>query len=137
MKRFVNYWGGAGAWASLADDAQRALMRWAPKASLDFHALLGQRADKTHYEALDMPCSILSGEISPDPVREIASILSGLLSNSELTVLAGAGHMAPLTDDIRVAALIASHIRSHARPGVEQLTRPSRSSRVLEISAAK
>src|SRR5262245_56400395 len=37
---FVDYWGGAGAWAALRPSVQAALIRWVPKATLDFRALL-------------------------------------------------------------------------------------------------
>src|SRR5688572_17305491 len=37
---FVAYWSGPGAWAALKPSVQAALTRWAPKAPLDFHALM-------------------------------------------------------------------------------------------------
>jgi pimeloyl-ACP methyl ester carboxylesterase len=129
MQRFVNYWGGAGAWDRLTAEAQCALMRWAPKASLDFRALLGRPARASRYGELDMPCRIISGDRSPEPVREIAGILCELMPRCELKKLAGAGHMAPFTHGAEVAALIAEHVGSHrpsAKSGVERLVRAGR-----------
>jgi pimeloyl-ACP methyl ester carboxylesterase len=112
MRRFVNYWGGAGAWDQMTEEAQCALMRWAPKAPLDFHALLGRPAQASRYEDLEMPCRIISGDRSPDPVREIASILCETMPRCALMEMAGAGHMAPVTQGVEVAARIAVHVRS-------------------------
>ncbi len=36
---FVDYWNGAGAWAALRPNVRDALIRWLPKAPLDFRAL--------------------------------------------------------------------------------------------------
>lgn len=37
---FVDYWSGAGTWGRMRPAAQRALICWAPKGPLDFHALI-------------------------------------------------------------------------------------------------
>ena len=44
MAGFVDYWNGPGAWNALPPERQDALIRWAPKGPLDFHALF-QRSD--------------------------------------------------------------------------------------------
>jgi len=116
MTRFVNYWGGNGAWNGLTLDAQGALMRWAPKVTLDFRALLGQPVHSARPEQLGMPCRIMVGSRSPAPTAEIARLLAETMPDCGLTFLDDAGHMAPITQGSQVAALIAEHIRSHA-PG--------------------
>jgi pimeloyl-ACP methyl ester carboxylesterase len=129
MQRFVNYWGGAGSWDQLSEMAQRDLMRWAPKAPLDFRALLDRQTRASRYDELDMQCRIISGDRSPEPVREIAGILCDVMPNCEIKKLAGAGHMAPFTHGAEVAALMAEHIRSHlprAKSGGERLARAGR-----------
>lgn len=112
MKRFVIFWGGASAWDAMTPNAQAALMRWAPKAPLDFRALLTAPARSAQYEILKMPCLIISGEQSPDPVREVASILGRTLPNCKLKILDGIGHMGPFTHGNHVATHIAAHVRS-------------------------
>jgi pimeloyl-ACP methyl ester carboxylesterase len=129
MRRFVNYWGGAGAWDQMTEEAQRALMRWAPKAPLDFRALLGRPVRALRYEDLGMPCRIISGDRSPDPVREIAGILCETMPHCELMKMTGAGHMAPFTQGVEVADLIADHVRSlrpRATSDVARLVRAGR-----------
>jgi pimeloyl-ACP methyl ester carboxylesterase len=110
MARFVTYWGGQSSWDGMRPDVQGALMRWAPKASLDFHALLSQPPLTLQYERLAMPCLILSGDLSPEPVRAVARALSTLMPGCRLEVLKGAGHMGPLTHKSLVADAVVRHV---------------------------
>ena len=107
---FVDYWNGPGAWNALPAERQDALIRWAPKGPLDFHALFHEATPLYAYRALKFPVLILRGERAPTPTRVIAEGLSEQLSDSRLTVVGGAGHMGPLTHASEVSALIAGHI---------------------------
>jgi pimeloyl-ACP methyl ester carboxylesterase len=49
---FVNYWSGQGAWASLRSSVRAALIRWVPKAPLDFRALIEEHTPPTAYASL-------------------------------------------------------------------------------------
>jgi pimeloyl-ACP methyl ester carboxylesterase len=109
---FVNYWNGPGAWDALRPAAQEALIRWSPKAPLDFHALIEEPTAASAYRTLDFPVLILRGELAPLPTRVIAERLSHLLPASRLLTVAGAGHMGPLTHAPEVSALIVQHIAS-------------------------
>ncbi len=82
----------------------------APKAPLDFQALLGESALTGAYRALNMPVLILRGEHAPMPTRVIADGLSELLPASRLMIVGGAGHMGPLTHAPEVCALMVQHI---------------------------
>ena len=37
---FVDYWNGSGTWDAMRPEVQNALIRWAPKGTLDFRALI-------------------------------------------------------------------------------------------------
>jgi pimeloyl-ACP methyl ester carboxylesterase len=107
---FVDYWSGSGAWDALRPDVQDALVRWMPKAPLDFAALF---EEPTRWEALtrlNLPTLIIRGERAPRPTRLIADTLPWLLPDCRLAVVDGAGHMGPLTHVAQVNALIAVHI---------------------------
>jgi pimeloyl-ACP methyl ester carboxylesterase len=107
---FVDYWSGSGAWDALRPAVQDALVRWMPKAPLDFAALFDE---PTRWEALarlNLPTLIIRGERAPPPTRLIADTLPSLLPDCRLAVVAGAGHMGPLTHVAQVNALIAAHI---------------------------
>jgi pimeloyl-ACP methyl ester carboxylesterase len=109
---FVDYWGGVGAWSALRPTAQAALVRWAPKAPLDFRALIEEPTLLTAYRDLRMPVLVMRGEHAPRPTRTIAEVLSSMLSEARQVVVDGAGHMGPFTHKSVVAELIAEHIVS-------------------------
>ena len=107
---FVNYWNGPGAWDALRPALQQALIRWSPKAPLDFRALIEEPTAASSYRDLDLPVLILRGEHAPLPTRVIAVGLSRLLPACRLLSVDGAGHMGPLTHAPEVSALIVQHV---------------------------
>jgi pimeloyl-ACP methyl ester carboxylesterase len=107
---FVDYWSGRGAWEALRPSVQAALTRWAPKAPLDFRALLDERTPASAYTSLRVPALIMRGEHAPVPTRAIAERLPMLLPAARLAIVEGAGHMGPLTHADQVNATIARHI---------------------------
>jgi pimeloyl-ACP methyl ester carboxylesterase len=110
VTRFIDYWGGPGAWEALRPSVQDALTRWAPKAPLDFHALIEEPTPASAYAALRFPVLVLRGEHAPAPTGHIAEALPALTPCAHLAVVAGAGHLGPLTHEAEVSALIVSHI---------------------------
>ena len=109
---FVDYWSGTGAWAALRPSVQAALIRWMPKAPLDFHALMEEPTPAAAYAALRMPVLVLRGEHAPRPTHLIAETLPKLLPAARLAVIDGAGHMGPLTHADAVSARMAAHINA-------------------------
>jgi pimeloyl-ACP methyl ester carboxylesterase len=107
---FVDYWNSHGAWKAMRPAAQSALMRWAPKAPLEFQALLDDPTPTEAYAALKFPALILRGEHAPLPTRVISESLIEILPKSRLKNVAGAGHMGPLTQASEITQLIIQHI---------------------------
>jgi pimeloyl-ACP methyl ester carboxylesterase len=107
---FVEYWGGRGAWEALRPSVQAALTRWAPKAPLDFRALIDDRTPLVAYTSLRFPALIMRGQHAPVPTRAIAERLPMLLPTARLAIVEGAGHMGPLTHAEQVNAAIVRHI---------------------------
>jgi pimeloyl-ACP methyl ester carboxylesterase len=112
----------------LKPQVQAALTRWAPKAPLEFAALMNARTVLADYAALDCPILVLRGEHAPMPTRVIADTLPDAIDSASVEVVTGAGHMGPMTHADAVSARIAAHmIRSeaasamHARPTVDRL----------------
>ena len=62
---FVDYWSGAGAWAALRPTIRAALVRWVPKAPLDFRALMEEPTPLSAYAALTMPILVMRGDRGP------------------------------------------------------------------------
>jgi pimeloyl-ACP methyl ester carboxylesterase len=114
--RFVDYWGGTGAWEALPPHQQLRLLRWAPKAPLDFAALIQEPSWPDGYTGLRMPALIIRGEHARRPSRLIAETLAAHLPGAHLVVIAGAGHMGPFTHGPQIDALIALHVTAiHSR----------------------
>ena len=108
-----------------------ALTRWAPKAPLEFAALMNAHTVLEDYAALDFPILILRGEHAPMPTRVIADALPDAMDCARVEVIAGAGHMGPMTHADAVSARIVAHIMSaeampavHARTATRRLRRP-------------
>jgi pimeloyl-ACP methyl ester carboxylesterase len=116
MQVFVDYWNGAGAWEAMPASVQNALVHWAPKAPLDFHALLGEPALPNAFRHLQFPVLLLYGEHAPMPTRVITLGLKALLRQGRLAEVAGAGHMGPFTHAAEVATLFARHIEAAGAP---------------------
>jgi len=107
---FVDYWGGRGAWEALRPSAKAALTRWAPKAPLDFRALLDEPTSPGAYSGLRVPVLVMRGEHAPLPSRAIAERLPMMLPSARLAIVKGAGHMGPMTHTDEVNAAITRHI---------------------------
>jgi pimeloyl-ACP methyl ester carboxylesterase len=130
---FVDYWNGPGAWEAMRPSLQTALIRWTPKGPLDFHALLEAATPPEAYTALTCPVLLLRGEHGPIPTRIIVEALAALIPSARPTVVAGAGHMGPLTHATGVSALIAHHIAA-SEAGLPRL--PWRSRTLTDILPA-
>ena len=107
---FVDYWNGEGAWEALRPDVRNGLVRWLPKAPLDFRALLEDDTPIASYRRITGPVSILCGEHALPPSRLIAEELAVALPNSTLEIVPGAGHMGPVTHTADVYARLSKHI---------------------------
>jgi pimeloyl-ACP methyl ester carboxylesterase len=107
---FVDYWSTEGVWDAMRPSAQSALIRWAPTAPLEFSALLGDQTPASAYRTINVPVLILRGENAPLSTRVISERLIELLPRSRLKIVAGAGHMGPLTHASNVSRLIVQHI---------------------------
>jgi pimeloyl-ACP methyl ester carboxylesterase len=110
---FVDYWNGAGTWASLWPEARERVVAWLPKAALDFLALLDHEMPETAYGRIRCPAHIVCGEHARGPSRVIAGELARLLPRSSLEILAGAGHMGPLTHHGEVNRAIVGIVRAN------------------------
>lgn len=112
MASFVDYWNGPGTYAAMRPGMQGALLRWAPKAPLDFHALIEEPTPSEAYRSFDFPVLVLRGQLGPTPTRLIAERLVELIADSRLITVAGAGHMGPVTHAAEVSGLVVQHIEA-------------------------
>jgi pimeloyl-ACP methyl ester carboxylesterase len=112
---FVEYWSGEAGWHALRPSARDRMIRWLPKAALDFRALLFDDASLVNYCSIACPVLLLRGEHAPRPSRLIVEALAELMPCARIEVLAEAGHMGPITHADLVSGLIVDHIRSAAQ----------------------
>ncbi len=122
---FVDYWSGPGAWARLRPEVRTRLVHWAPKAPLDFHALIEEPTPASAFRELGMPVLILRGELAPAPTRLVAELLRRVLPECRLETIAGAGHMGAVTHAEDVNAHIVAHLSTLTASGAHPLQRLS------------
>jgi pimeloyl-ACP methyl ester carboxylesterase len=109
-RRFVDYWNGPDAFDALKPEVQADLVRYVPKASLDFRALLEERTPLVAYRRLRAPLRILAGDRSPKPATVVAHRLARAMNPGALRIVEGAGHMGPFSHADIVAQHFADHI---------------------------
>jgi pimeloyl-ACP methyl ester carboxylesterase len=107
---FIDYWNGLGSWDAFPAAKRSAMASRLPKVALDFHATLNEPARAEDFRSMALPTLLVRGGRSPAPTRRICETLTGVLPDSQLAVIEGAGHMAPLTHRDQVNSLIAAHL---------------------------
>lgn len=111
MERFVGYWGGRGLWGLMGAAEQAAAIAGAE--ALHRVGIPATFAVMLPPELLaerlgGVPMVVAAGERSPAPARTIAEHLARVVPGAELRVIAGAGHMAPISHAAEFAAVVAS-----------------------------
>ena len=122
---FVDYWNGPGSWDALKPEVQADLVRYLPKACLDFRALFEEDTPRSVYGALHFPVLVIAGEFAPAPTRVVAEALVRFIPGALTRSIPGAGHMGPCTHAEVVNGAILAHIRkagsasTHLAPSLE------------------
>jgi len=107
---FVDYWNGAGAWRAMEPAARDAFVRVGKKVYREVTSLLRDRTPAAAYAVVDAPALVLIGERSPLAAQRVGALIAAGFGNGRVEVVAGAGHMGPLTHGDVVNAAIAAHI---------------------------
>ncbi len=111
MQSFIDYWCGPGAWQGMRPNLRDALLRWSPKALLDFHALLEEPVADEDFARLDMPVLLMVGEHAPASTRKVAELLYTRLRTARRIEIKRAGHMGPVTHAEPVNQAVVRHVR--------------------------
>lgn len=107
-ERFTDYWYGSGAWAKIPLAQRLPIFARAGKMRADVAAVSHDRTPAARYAGIDLPALVLSAERTTPAARRMAEIIAAVLPRARMEILAGAGHMAPITD----AAAVAGRLRS-------------------------
>ena len=111
--RFVDYWGGPGAWRRLSVDQQTGLAKRIAAVAAHFVALANDAPRLADYRSLRAPVLMLAGSEMRAPVRRIAELLRFSLPNATFETMNAMGHMGPITHAHAVAHRIARFIWEH------------------------
>ena len=109
MRRFVDYWGGEGAWDALPISQRLALAGRISKVALDFWATLNDPMRQGDLVSLEMPTLVVSGGRSPLPTRRICFHLARMIPDVTAQTVTAAGHMLPFTHFNELLPLIVEH----------------------------
>jgi pimeloyl-ACP methyl ester carboxylesterase len=111
--RFVDYWGGRGAWHALSTCQQAGIEKRVAVIAAQFRALANDAPRLGAYRSLHAPVLMLAGSEMRTPVRRIGELLRFALPNAAFCTMEGMGHMGPFTHASVVAQRISEFIRKH------------------------
>lgn len=117
MARFVDFWNGPGAWDRARPETRRDLARRADRVAADFAALMGETAPLAAYGRIAAPTLVLCGQTSHWATYAVAEMLEGALPAARLSIVPGAGHMAPITHPDPVNRAVAAHLEAASAAG--------------------
>jgi pimeloyl-ACP methyl ester carboxylesterase len=115
-----HYHGRVGAWEDLSERAQRSLMDRSPTQIGVYQAQDSNPTTLEDIARLGAETLLIRGEHAAAAERELCDLIAETAPDIRSLVIAGAGHMSPLSHADEVAAALDSHIR---RGGERQDTR--------------
>jgi pimeloyl-ACP methyl ester carboxylesterase len=105
-ERFIDYWMGAGTWAAMPQSRRATLAQAVRSMKPEWHSAFNEPAPLDAWRALEVPTLLLTGTASTAAARAVVRLLAATLPRVRVEELAGAGHMAPVTDPALVNARI-------------------------------
>lgn len=112
FEAFVDYWNSPGAWKAMPAPMRGSFLKVGRKVYGEVRSLMEDRTPATAYAVVRAPVLVLTGESSPTSVRRITVQLASALPSATTEIVAGAGHMGPITHGNDVNVAIERHIRS-------------------------
>ena len=114
---FMKYWIGPLRWWLTPRKAQQKIAETMGKVAAEFAMLSGITRTADEYRAITAPTRLIYGEKTRPAARAVIEILSRAISQADVRVVPGAGHMSPFTHTAAVSGLITSHLDAvHAPP---------------------
>ena len=113
---FIDYWRGAGTWAALPEQGRQEAARVIPKLPVELRAILRSPYGLRDYGAIRSPVCLTAGTVGPPAARRVAERLATVFDDGSLQLVAGAGHMAPVTHPQLINPRIAAHLAAHRIP---------------------
>lgn len=110
MRFFIDFWNGAGAWNRTSHGLRQRLAAMAGQVHRDFDALASDRFTDRDAARVTRPTLVVTADGSPADMRRIVAALTGKIPFLRTEVIAGAGHMVPLTDPHVVDPMVGDFI---------------------------
>lgn len=112
---FIDYWSGAGTYASFPEIIRKTILKSILKLPLDFQALIDEPLSLEDYSKIKQPVYLMVGRQSPLMAQRISMLLVEKLANGRLKWI-NSGHMAPVYRAEEVNADIEAFIRGVSYP---------------------
>lgn len=106
-QHFVDYWSGEGTWEAMALARRHTVIARMPALVPHFRALFNDTLARAELGRLPMPVLSLTGARTKASTRCIGELLRLAMPNATHEMLAGMGHMGPVTHAGAVAARLA------------------------------
>lgn len=113
LAAFVDWWNGAGAWASLPAETKASFREVGWKLFQEVVSLVADRTGAAGFAAITAPALLLYGSRSPLTERRTVERLAEALPAGTLRRFEGVGHMAPITHHAMIDGALAGFIRAH------------------------
>ena len=116
MERFVDFWNDTpGMFKGLPAHIRERLLQTAEGIVDGWRALLADPTTLAELNAMTLPTLVLGGDRTHKTLERIAQIAAAEIPGASLTIIPGAGHMAPLTHPIPVAEALAAHLEGGSK----------------------
>jgi len=109
-RRFVDYWNGEGTWTGMTPKFRTELVRYIPKAPLEFSALVEEPAPLAAFRRMAFPVLLMRGALAPEPTALIVQKLFSIMRDAVIEEISNAGHMGPFSHAELVSDMIAAHV---------------------------
>jgi pimeloyl-ACP methyl ester carboxylesterase len=112
-QRFVDYWSGEGSWEAMPPARREAISARLPAIVPHFHALFNESLTRAQLGRIAAPTLVLTGARTRASTRRIGELLRLAMPQATHEMLAGMGHMGPITHGSTVNARIAGFLDAH------------------------
>jgi len=109
VQGFVDFWCGAGSFAVLQPEKQRALVAEADHIIGNFTSIARENWLLSACAMVKAPVLAITGSESPVLVQHLSRLIAGTMDDAKVIQLAEAGHMAPFTHAGAVAQILSHH----------------------------
>jgi pimeloyl-ACP methyl ester carboxylesterase len=113
-RHFVDYWSGSGTWEAMPLARRHTVIARMPALAPHFRALFSDRLQRADLGRLPMPVLCLTGARTRASTRRIGELLRRAMPDSTHEMLAGMGHMGPVTHAGAVAARLSGWLDTQA-----------------------